>query len=184
MIGSAKVEVVGLQEFTGDIIIFISAFHSSELTLFPSENCFLSPRFQIVHQAVNLPKYIITDILNFLLYPVRHIAKDFDHVNKEIGTVDYLNLQTPLSASCSTLGSLGHADSQPNLTGHQLYQSHSLGNPTLSQTLPDLRLEDFEGGIIENPLDSHSRDQDEDFDKEMIQNMLRAHADDMPEATV
>lgn len=43
---------------------------------------FLHVRYNIVHPAVNLPRNVLWDILNFLLYPVRHVIDEDTRLNE------------------------------------------------------------------------------------------------------
>ncbi|XP_028515287.1 kinesin light chain [Exaiptasia diaphana] len=47
----------------------------------------LTSLFNIVHPAVNLPKSVLGDIINFLMYPIRHVVEDDEGMKEFFETV-------------------------------------------------------------------------------------------------
>lgn len=78
-------------------------------------------RYNIVHPAVDLPKSVLWDILNFLMNPVRHIIEDDESLDKI--HIRNLGLMCGASAEVSITDS-GMADSEESLVSGIMFEQH------------------------------------------------------------
>ena len=103
--------------------------HTSVLLSLRLDICFV--RYNIVHPAVDLPKCVLWDIVNFLMHPVRHVIEDdrsLDRVTvKGLGIVSRASPETPVSDSDLSLVSGIMFDQHDKLTERMDRVEESVG---------------------------------------------------------
>lgn len=76
-------------------------------------------RYNIVHPAVDLPKCVLWDIVNFLMHPVRHVIEDdcsLDRINiKNLGL---------MSSSEASMADSAMTDSELSLVSGIMFEQH------------------------------------------------------------
>lgn len=76
-------------------------------------------RYNIVHPAVDLPKCVLWDIVNFLMHPVRHVIED-DH---SLDRINVKNLGLMSSSEASMVDS-AMTDSELSLVSGIMFEQH------------------------------------------------------------
>lgn len=78
-------------------------------------------RYNIVHPAVDLPKCVLWDILNFLMNPVRHVIEDdqsLDRINvRNLGFLSGASSEVSMTDSAMT-------DSELSLVSGIMFEQH------------------------------------------------------------
>lgn len=78
-------------------------------------------RYNIVHPAVDLPKCVLWDIVNFLMHPVRHVMEDdrsLDRINvKNLGLISGASSEASMADSAMT-------DSELSLVSGIMFEQH------------------------------------------------------------
>ena len=78
-------------------------------------------RYNIVHPAVDLPKCVLWDIVNFLMHPVRHVIDDdrsLDRINvRNLGLLSGANAEASMADS-------GMTDSELMLVSGIMFEQH------------------------------------------------------------
>lgn len=78
-------------------------------------------RYNIVHPAVDLPKCVLWDIVNFLMHPVRHVIEDdrsLDRINaRSLGLMSGASSETSMADS-------GMTDSELSLVSGIMFEQH------------------------------------------------------------
>lgn len=78
-------------------------------------------RYNIVHPAVDLPKSVLWDILNFLMNPVRHIIEDDESLDR----IHIRNLGLVCGATSEvSITDSGMTDSELSLVSGIMFEQH------------------------------------------------------------